>query len=249
MAKATILKQCKYCGQEFFARKELVKLGKANYCSNKCYGLSNIKFITRQCDYCGKEYQTKQHKLNNGVGKYCSKECSHQSRQGKIPVLCKNCGKEFYTIKSNLERNLSKYCSKECELTDKHVTIKCDTCGKEFITIKSKFIYGRKYCSKTCSGIAQRKGNRTRSQEIRRTQELKNWRKSVFERDGYTCQSCGKHGGQLNAHHIIPFSYDELLRTDIGNGITLCKQCHILEHRKQHTDIQLTIFVVNYNGN
>jgi 5-methylcytosine-specific restriction endonuclease McrA len=64
--------------------------------------------------------------------------------------------------------------------------------------------------------------------------EYQNWRTAVFERDGYTCQKCGKHGGELNAHHIKRYSDHPELRLDIDNGITLCKECHEAEHRKGH---------------
>lgn len=68
---------------------------------------------------------------------------------------------------------------------------------------------------------------------IRNSSEIKNWRKSVFKRDKYTCQKCGKVGGELNAHHIKPFASFPDLRTDISNGLTLCKNCHINIHKKQ----------------
>lgn len=58
------------------------------------------------------------------------------------------------------------------------------------------------------------------------------WRTSVLERDNYTCQHCGQKGGELNAHHIKPFAEYKELRTELSNGITLCKECHKKEHRR-----------------
>lgn len=58
------------------------------------------------------------------------------------------------------------------------------------------------------------------------------WRKEVLERDNYACQSCGKSGSSLEVHHIKSFRYYPKLRTKLSNGITLCKECHKLEHRK-----------------
>lgn len=63
------------------------------------------------------------------------------------------------------------------------------------------------------------------------TSEYKEWRTKVFERDDYTCQSCGQVGGELNAHHIKPYSDYPKLRIDIDNGIALCYDCHRKEHR------------------
>lgn len=60
----------------------------------------------------------------------------------------------------------------------------------------------------------------------RQTLEYKQWRTSVFTRDEFTCQSCKKVGGKLNADHIVPFSANEKLRLDINNGRTLCVECH-----------------------
>ena len=66
----------------------------------------------------------------------------------------------------------------------------------------------------------------------RRRTEYKKWRESVYKRDEYTCQECGKKGGILNPHHIKEFSKYKELRFDINNGITLCIKCHKKIHRK-----------------
>lgn len=57
------------------------------------------------------------------------------------------------------------------------------------------------------------------------------WRKEVFERDGYTCQVCGKIGKNLNAHHLWSFADHEDSRFVVDNGVTLCRSCH----RKFHS--------------
>ena len=56
--------------------------------------------------------------------------------------------------------------------------------------------------------------------------EYQNWRNAVFGRDNYTCQLCGKRGGDLEAHHIQHWSEYPDLRYSVDNGLTLCKLCH-----------------------
>lgn len=64
------------------------------------------------------------------------------------------------------------------------------------------------------------------NERIRKSPEYKTWRKTVFERDDYTCKECGKRGGNLNADHIKPFALYPELRFDVDNGRTLCMPCH-----------------------
>lgn len=61
---------------------------------------------------------------------------------------------------------------------------------------------------------------------IRKTSEYKLWRKSVFERDNYTCIWCGYKGNKIQADHIKPFALFPELRFAIDNGRTLCIDCH-----------------------
>ena len=70
------------------------------------------------------------------------------------------------------------------------------------------------------------KQNRTERENIMSTLEYRIWRRKVYERDGYTCQDCGKRGGKLNAHHVKSFSLYPELRLNVNNGKTLCEPCH-----------------------
>lgn len=75
--------------------------------------------------------------------------------------------------------------------------------------------------------------NRTHEQRVkeRKTHFDKDWRKSVFERDGYACQCCGdSRGHNLVAHHLYSYDIHKDLRYDVDNGITLCECCHKAFH-------------------
>lgn len=58
--------------------------------------------------------------------------------------------------------------------------------------------------------------------------EYKAWRKSVFTRDGFTCQMCRAKGVYLEAHHVNGWAEYPELRFDVSNGQTLCRDCHKL---------------------
>lgn len=73
------------------------------------------------------------------------------------------------------------------------------------------------------------------NQRIRWSFEMKEWKRSVFNRDNFTCQVCNEpYSGKLNAHHINPFAKFPELRMDVDNGMTLCQPCHLYVHRTDH---------------
>lgn len=74
---------------------------------------------------------------------------------------------------------------------------------------------------------------------IKHSIEYKNWVKSVFKRDEYTCTHCGRTGKtvKLNAHHIENFSSHPDKRFDVDNGITLCEECHLPSYKNSFHDL------------
>lgn len=63
------------------------------------------------------------------------------------------------------------------------------------------------------------------------TSKYKEWRLSVFKRDGYKCKKCNVNSNTLEAHHIYEFANNPNKIIEIGNGITFCKSCHKKFHK------------------
>ncbi|WP_350356156.1 HNH endonuclease [Halorarius halobius] len=61
-------------------------------------------------------------------------------------------------------------------------------------------------------------------------------RKTVYQRDNYQCQNCGRRGGphgnaELHAHHIVPKSKGGTHR--LTNLKTMCSHCHSAIHGRR----------------
>lgn len=101
---------------------------------------------------------------------------------------------------------------------------------------------GKTHTDETKKRISETKRNPLRSiyRAIRECYKYREWHKSVFVRDDYTCRVCKKRGRKLHVDHIKPFSFvlkrhsiksvKEALNCfelwDINNGRTLCSDCH-----------------------
>lgn len=71
----------------------------------------------------------------------------------------------------------------------------------------------------------------------RRYFEYNEWVVGIHKKCDYTCFLCEVRGApNLHAHHIVPYSKEERLRTDLSNGVTLCRECHLAYHRNYALD-------------
>lgn len=77
--------------------------------------------------------------------------------------------------------------------------------------------------------------------EHRRSMYMRDARKACFERDDYTCRSCGQRGGKLNAHHVWPFQRWSEWKYEVWNLVTLCKQCHDDWHKAAGGHVKIAI--------
>ena len=80
---------------------------------------------------------------------------------------------------------------------------------------------------------------------------LVEWRNSVFKRDKFNCQVCGKNGG-VNSHHLFSWGSCKEKRYDTDNGITMCRSCHKKFHEEfgwgNNTPDQYSKFKSNYDN-
>ena len=156
-------------------------------------------------------------------------------------VNCAYCGAKKLSYPREWKIGRIKFCNIEHHiLFQKQNSFKknCVVCDKVFFCQPCQVRYRkRKTCSVACRGryqrllaIENRKKNGFTKHQLDRlarySPEAEKWRKTIFERDNYTCQFCKVRGNKLEADHIKPFAYFPELRFELSNGRTLCRRCH-----------------------
>lgn len=192
--------------------------------------------IIKECAQCGKTIKVPPSK--NSKFNFCNRNCYNEFHSKNTQTYeCEICGKKF---KSHNHKNANRFCGRECynifhQIKDKER--ECPTCKKIFIAKTSE----DKYCCRECYDKNRNmpkgdkhwnwQGGISLLNDNRDSNEYKQWRNKVYERDNYMCVQCGSKL-KLNAHHIKSWKNYPLLRYEISNGITLCEKCHIKYHQK-----------------
>lgn len=230
---------CKDCGKKFYAYN-------AEYCK-KCRGIhqsTTLKGRMHTKETCEKIRKSKIGKKNpNWSG-------------GKTKKKCKICGKIFLAYSWG-----RKYCNRACANKVMSERMPWNKGISPSLKTREKLrgaLKGQKRSLETKIKLRQCKiGDRNPNWKggvtseyikLRATAPYRDWRKSVYERDNYTCQKCGDNkGGNLTPHHIKNYAEYMKLRLDINNGITLCVKCHKRFHKRyglrHNTNRQLMEFL------
>ena len=170
------------------------------------------------CPVCGSAFYRRG--IRKTIGKYppcCSRECKGKRQLGISTIgppklgsdqACLNCGKIYYRPPSQA----GLFCCQKCAM--RHGSVRAKISGPNHYNWKG--------------GIRHVSPN----QKERKGWRYANWRATVLQRDGWTCQKCGHKDTQLIAHHIQAWSTHRSIGLEITNGITVCKICHKQIHHQ-----------------
>lgn len=126
------------------------------------------------------------------------------------------------------------------------VETECCFCGTVIEKRMSSFVrQNNHFCDYKCRRSFQ-KANRKEQKDITDSAEYKEWRKSVYIRDGYRCKypDCNSQTRDIQAHHIYKKVLFPEFAFDVNNGITLCRSCHQKTFNREHEFIDLFVRVV-----
>jgi len=112
---------CKQCGQEFVRRASLHSGKRKQFCSPRCYGLSQRRRVKVKCQHCGKEIEKAPCRLTysrHGVF-FCSRECKDKAQS--LAGGCKEIQPSHYGTGRACYRSLCKY----------RIIDGCEDCGEK----------------------------------------------------------------------------------------------------------------------
>ena len=202
--------------------------------------------MVKNCLVCGGEFKARPYRVRMGYGKYCTSKCMWKVKKqeylgNKNPFWGKYHSEE---ARKKMSVNHADVLGNKNPRFGKHLSEE----SKKKIGLANK---GRIISIKTRKKLSEaHKGDKSHfwkggiaslQQQIRGSFQYQAWRAFVFQRDSYTCQTCGNHtSGNLNVEHMRPLavlvaenkilSLEEALICkelwDTNNGKTLCIPCH-----------------------
>ncbi len=192
--------------------------------------MSEEVLVLLECFQCSREYAINRWIFNARGSFFCSKKCRGNGQASRMkneavgPTMisksCPKCLKVFQVKKGKKKICCSKTCASTGRIYPQEIRHRWSHVTSKENRIKiSERTRGPK-CHWWKGGVTEE------SRRIKNGSAYKNWRESVFKRDDWTCRECKERGGDLQPHHIKPFSLFPELRVDVDNGITLCRECH-----------------------
>lgn len=248
MKKTGAVVQCHTCKKDMYCPGHKLRKYVNQYCGHKCKGIGQRTVpASKKCLQCSVEFVSKD------IGQLCcSKKCSNINRRSGDFVECLKCNTKFYRPTHRILQN-KRYCSKTCWYSSGEMkgrdTVKRNLARASKMRVfdaerlkqmseQTKRLFKEGKIKKRCgaSNNLWKGGIATLQNVTRNTPEYKEWRNSVYERDGYSCQHCGTNK-DLHAHHVKTFSESPELRFVVSNGITVCRTCHGIIHGRVLPDI------------
>jgi 5-methylcytosine-specific restriction endonuclease McrA len=176
---------------------------------------------TASCKVCNKEFQ---YYPSSSSGMYCCRKCTYQCPEWLVKQR-----------ETKIGRTHTPEAKKRMSIARKGVKHHEEWRKNQGLAVSRRYDrIGRKH-----EGMMR----------IRLSKRYQEWRKEVFERDGYRCTKCyDARGGNLEAHHDIPLSVlyrekemgNDVDLYDTSNGITLCTDCHKkTDSYATHTSIEM----------
>ena len=179
------------------------------------------KWLTKQCGYCEKDFRRRK-SYSRGKVRFCSVICSNRWKtENKLtgfykghPIYERNIWWKGKPLPENQRKNISK------GLKDNPKNLK-------HIRELAKQHRGKNHWNWK-GGITSLK------RKLRQTKKYKEWQQAVYRKESWKCKICGRHckKGNIIAHHKKSFEDYPKLRYVVSNGMTLCRKCHLLLHRR-----------------
>lgn len=241
--------KCEVCGKPVYRNPN--KPPKHITCSKECRSILSAKLnrVLVKCEYCGKElYRTK----SRSRGRiYCNNECYLKANPPvdeelvielhKNGLYDKEIAEKLQCARSNVTRILNKfgYKNRRTKINDLELRARLSASNKGKRTGSENHNY---------------KGN---SEFVNLARGLFNAISKAYKvKKNFTCERCGKRGGNLNTHHKKRFHqilkefidiYGDILTTENfskllltyedfvneSNLELLCVKCHKEEHKKE----------------